>query len=305
MLKLSNKLLSPWLYKPVSPRVVSGKRLRRAIRLSQLSYNTPDEMTTFPLGMCDLPQYHDGCRAFYNRSCQAYVWRMDDDTELCVSFRGTASMDDMLDALNAGKTRVNLQNNMDLDKVYLHSGYLDSFMSVQSALQRDVINTLTSRHSIKRLHFVGHSAGACVAQIAALYFGSILLPSSVRIMCTAIGTPKSGTGSDFEEAFRVCAPDSLILVNNNDIIPSIPFWFKHPVPIYVMQDGQLYVKSNHSTSVNVSDGIQCTLWKIHKSLGALEDHRLDAYLTSLAAIYGDVEDLTTELTSSVTGSKDQ
>lgn len=281
----TKKLLDPLMFKPVNPRVLCEQRLRRAVCLSQLSYYTPDELKdyTFPPGVCDLPLYHDGCRAFFNRSCQAYIWRMDDDCEICVSFRGTLAMEDVVDAVNCGRTRINLSNHMDLDRVFLHTGFVEQFMSIQSALQHDVLRTLKSRPNISRISFVGHSMGGGVAQVASLYFGSVLEPTrGLTLQCTAFGTPKLGDGMDLEAAFQQCAPDTIQLVNNYDIVSSMPCWFRHPVPVYVMRNGRLYVKlaANH-----IVDGLKSIGWHASKSYNTISDHRLDAYLASINAMY--------------------
>jgi hypothetical protein len=287
----TGKLLDPLMHKQVHPRVLCEDRLRRAVCLSRLSYNTPDEMKesqvmkTFPPGVFNLPMYHDGCRAFFNRSCQAYVWRMDDDSELCVSFRGTVGMDDVVDAVNCGRTRVNLSNHMDLNDIFLHTGFVEQFMSIQSALQNDVLRTLRARPSISRISFVGHSMGGGVAQVACLYFGSILKPSPhLTVQCTALGTPKLGDGADLDIAFQQCAPDTVHLVNNLDIVPSMPCWFRHPVPVHVMKHGKLYVRpsSNH-----IVDGFKSIGWHAFKSIDgqSISDHRLDAYMAAIDAMY--------------------
>lgn len=211
-----------------------------------------------------------------------------DENALYISFRGTSSVDDISDDMNFRKTRINLPNHMDLDRVFLHTGFVEQFMSLQSALQHDLLRSIRSRPQIKYLHFLGHSKGGSVSQVAALYFGSLLAPTtSLTVSCTALGSPKFGYGRDFDEAFRLCVPDTLNLTNDDDIIPSLPFFLDRPVTSYAMRKGKLYLKSNRRIAANIVETLQCGFGHAKKGLKTWEDHRLDSYMASITSIYGD------------------
>lgn len=277
--------------------IIAESQVRQAVKLSQLSYYTPDELRkhAMPLGACDLPMYYDGCRSFFNRSCQAYIWRLNEDKEVCVTFRGTAALEDVYEALNCKTSRVNLSSHMDLESIYIHTGFVEQFMSVQGALQEDLFRMLTSRPSIRRVCFVGHSMGGAVAEVAALYFGSILGVgggagagagassdggSGVSIQCVTLGSPKIGEGHDLEEAYKRCVPVNVRLINQRDIIPSVPSWLRHPVVGHVMHEGKIHVKPVDSS--RLGDVCQWLRWYGDRSI---KDHGLEAYSTSIDEVF--------------------
>ncbi len=203
--------------------------LQRACQLSSLAYLPPRHLNVeqMPARSTDLPRFYDGRRSFVTRNCQAYTWRFDDgdraeDTSMWVAFRGTSGIEDLVMNVKLKTTRVTLPKHPQYKNVCLHSGYLDEFTSVQGVLERDITDTLKHRHSIRELFFVGHSAGSAMAQVAALYFGSLLYDTDVRIGCVGLGGPKVGSGEDLRHAFDACVDYHIRVVNEGDLVPHLP-----------------------------------------------------------------------------------
>lgn len=156
-----------------------------------------------------------------------------------VAFRGTSGIEDLVMNVKLKKTRVTLPKHLQYKQVYLHSGYLDEFVSVQGLLEADIVGTLAHRASIRELYFVGHSAGSAMAQMAALYFGS-MLGDRVRVGCIGLGGPKVGSGADLQSAFDACVDYHVRVVNEDDLVPllppALPFVdFRHAGPALCLQ----------------------------------------------------------------------
>lgn len=260
-------------------------RLVRACRLSGLAYCEPQELRRshqLPDGAVDLPAYHDGCRSFVAHTCKAQVWRFDDDASVWVAFRGSTSLEDIADNARCIRTRVRLPNHTQFEHVYMHSGFTEQFVSIQGTLEADLLRRLASRETVHDVCFVGHSMGDALAQIAALYFGSLLQVShpQVRVSSIGFGGPMFGAGMDLEDAFAACVHSQLRVVNEEDIVPSLPpplFNFKHATPALWLRHGSPDVRWNDNAT-SLLDKAKCGIWQFSRPLKFIEDHSIGAYL---------------------------
>lgn len=260
-------------------------KILRACDLSRLAYMNPKEVRfeRLPKDLCDDPTFYDGNRAFMQRNCQAYSWRFDDDKQLWVAFRGTTCISTLIDDATCGRTRVTLPNHPELDDVYIHTGFIEHFSSIQGCLEADILRTMSARASIRDIVFVGHSLGAATAQVAALYFGSLLkgISPDTRVGCIGFGGPRTSGGDQVSEAFKECVHDNVRVINEDDVVPMLPpktFGFKHTGKALWMQDNVTYVKSQGCVCLSHRDTARIQQLRPLKSI---HDHNISSYVANI------------------------
>lgn len=100
-----------------------------------------------------------------------------------------------------------------------HKGFHNEFLKLKEAIQ-DRLEKLADKHQEPRdLYITGHSLGGAMAVVAGFYF-----PEAKHIY--TFGAPRACTW--FKS--RKLLPDHSRIVNNNDVVPKVPFvWmgFKH------------------------------------------------------------------------------
>jgi hypothetical protein len=262
----------------VSP-TYDKKLILRACTLSRLAYMSPEEMRleSLPVGVRDVPVYYDGIRgSSKQRTCQAYTWRFE-DSQMWVAFRGTTSFATLIGDARCDRTRFILPNHPDLDQVYIHAGFLEHFASVQGRLEHDLTDMISARTRLSDVYFVGHSLGGATAQVAALYFGSLLkgLSSTVRVCCIGFGSPRSGGGVHLSDAFRQCVHLHVRVVNEDDFVPLLP-----PCPFGFEHVGEaLWLQGESATFTQSSE---CTeLVGSLQPLKGIHDHIISNYETNI------------------------
>ena len=233
--------------------------------------------------------YYDGMHAFMPRQCQAYMFRMNNDSEVWVAFRGSTGAKNVVDNAKCGKMRVVIPLRPDLNNVYFHLGFSELFASVQGIMERDLVTTLAARQSVTDVLFTGHSLGCAVAHVASLYFGSLLRQSfpKTRVSCIGFGGPRCGAGDQLTQAFDECLHDHFQVVNGLDIVPRIPVpGFKHTGRIIWLceeaesQQGNEQMKEVFSNEMGEES--ECDVYDTsYKTLGhvmqGLEDHSMGSY----------------------------
>jgi hypothetical protein len=260
--------------KTTCPLIVPDKRiLLRACRLSNLAYEPPGKVHKAPIeGQSDYARYYTGEEAFIRRICHAYAFRMENDTEMWITFRGTSDVRSLIGNLDYRRQTVSLPNHPELTDIRLHKGFTEQFASVQPWIEHDLIATLRARPTIDNVYFVGHSSGAATARIAALYFGSLLKGRTrpVKVSSISFGSPRVGGGYDFEKAQNMVLDNGLLLVNGEDFVPSLPprrCGYKH-IGTTLKLDGNCAVEVKDDES-----------WEHLAKLTpkGLEDHSLSSY----------------------------
>ena len=161
-------------------------------------------------------------------------------------------------------------------------------------LQHDLLHTLENRQSIREVCFVGHSAGSAMAQIAALYFGSLLKEThpDVDVTCIGLGGPKMGSGDDLQQAFDLCINDHVRIINEDDIVPFMPppfLDFKHVGAALWLHDGKVFNKVDDKFSSTLLDAAQCCMWYVCRPLKGINDHSLTFYQNNMMKCLSDTE----------------
>jgi hypothetical protein len=278
--------LNPSIGDKLSPKLYNKQYIKRALDLSRIAYYSPDEIKNMnihlPNGLCDLPTYYNGNKSLIGRNCQAYSGRFDKDTQLWVTFKGSSSVDDFFDGVRCGKTKIRLPNHPKLEDIYLHTGFVEQFMSVQGAMELDIMRTINARTNIREIIFTGHSRGQSNAQIAGLYFGSLLKIDfpKIKIKIIGFGGPRSGSGEDFEMAFSTCIDEHVRIINEDDIVPLLPpnpIGFDHVGHSIWMHNGKLYDRTENT----VINAMQYGIWNMIRPLKTIEDHLLDKYMDNI------------------------
>lgn len=288
----------------LSPALYDKRRLQRACRLSQLAY-LPSHTVLYERGalgdlptLSDLPQHYDGASQQITRrsNLQAYSWRFEDEGQLWIGFNGTMDLAMLLEHIKCKRTALLLPNHPELRDIQAHAGFVDHFAWLQHELERDILRTLASRKAIRELVFVGHSSGSCAAQVAALYFGSLLSPvrPDVRVSHIGFGAPRLGGGRDLAHAFRTCVSEHTLVVNHDDVIPSLPppawgFGETSPYQLW-LYDGGAYRKTtscNYAESLQPQDDTEHLKLPGWKALKPVRDHSLTEYMNALNACLED------------------
>jgi triacylglycerol lipase len=189
-------------------------------QISTTSYLAPDE--------ADLKYNEMGFSSVFldHGGTQAYILTSDDD--LVIVARGTeiAEWDD-------------IEHDFDIDLIpfpggggEVHNGFLLALDEVWPE-----IVTAIARAGERKVWFTGHSLGAAVATIGAMYcVTSRLKVADVSLF--AFGSPKIGDRDLMETYGRLGIP-TMRFINDNDVIPRLP-----PYPYRQIQSGQL-VYMNH------------------------------------------------------------
>jgi hypothetical protein len=241
--------------------------------------------------LSDLPQFYNGSEQITRRSnLQAYIWRFEDEGQLWIAFNGTMNLTGLLEHIKCNRTSLFLPNHPEFRDIQAHSNFVEHFSWLQPELERDIVRTLSSRTAIRELIFVGHSSGSCAAQVAALYFGSLLLPvrPDVRVCHIGFGAPRLGSGEDLINAFNACVSEHTLITNHDDIISSLPpekWGFMESTPFQVwLKDGGVYKKTTDCNCV--SDKEVCPTQPFlfapgWKNLKVIKDHSLSRYMKEL------------------------
>jgi hypothetical protein len=162
-------------------------------------------------------KYYDGlengssCSA--RRDAQGFLFKHKD--KLVLSFRGTSTKEDILDAIDIRHVV------SDSSGFKVHNGFYQQFKSVEPMITADLCSVKLSKRSKPReIVFTGHSMGGAIAAIAASYYGS-LLGGDVSIHCHTFGTPMfadSKLGDDLLSQVE----DHVCVFLKEDVIPCIP-----------------------------------------------------------------------------------
>lgn len=217
--------------------------IKNTVKLCSLTYNTPrinkDLFYSRPYyinnnesifyDILDEPHFYSS-----NKDCQVYICKY--NNLLCISFRGTESIDDIFTDLNILRTQINFDFPNDLKtNIHVHNGFLNQFESVKDYLDQEIVeyyikninnNKENKKKNENKIIFSGHSLGGALATIASLYFK--LKYKELNVTCITFGSPRVGC-NDFVKLFNKEIKDTYRFVNDNDPIPCLPtVWrFKH------------------------------------------------------------------------------
>ena len=225
---------------------------------------------------------------FYSshNDCQVYTCKY--DKTLCISFRGTESIEDIFTDLNISRVPMDLNFPIDLkESLYVHNGFLKQFESVKLNIEQEIIEyyinlnkqSNNTNEDENKIIFSGHSLGGALATIASLYFK--LKYKELNICCITFGSPRVGC-NDFVKVFNQEINSSYRFVNDNDPIPCFPTaWrFKHVKGLHWLNKDKI-----------IKEMIPWRFYRFIKNLflsffnlggyNTLNDHSCDEYIKDL------------------------
>jgi hypothetical protein len=265
--------------------------IKEISKLCSLSYNSPKinkELFTsrpyfFNKNECVFYQCQEEPH-FYStkKDCQAYVCKF--DNILCISFRGTESIEDILTDLNISRVPIEFDFPLNLkEDIHVHRGFLNQFNSIKLNIDQEIIEYYIKDSNTKKIIFSGHSLGGALATIASLYFK--LKYKDLDISCITFGSPRVGC-KDFVKLFNKQIENSYRFVNDNDPVPCIPTaWrFKHVKGVQWINKDKIV----HEIKVWRFYRFIKNLFLSFFSLGgynSLIDHSCDEYIKDLEIVF--------------------
>lgn len=178
-----------------------------------------------------LLKYYDGTQNLNHklkRDAQAYMFKH--GAKLIITFRGTMSKDDFLDAIDVRHAILDPSGSR------VHNGFYQQFKSIEPSITSDICSIMEyqkeeQKSIINEIIFTGHSMGGALAALAAGYYGALSTLynlSSVRMLCHTFGNPvfaDSTLGRDILSH----VDDHICVFMTEDVIPFIPIHsdFKH------------------------------------------------------------------------------
>lgn len=268
-----------------------NKIIKEISKLCSLTYNPPQINKELFISR---PYYEKNNECFFyqckeephfyssNEDCQVYVCKY--DNILCISFRGTESIEDIFTDLNISRVPIEFDFPLDLkEDLHVHRGFLTQFESVKLNIDQEIVEYYIKNTNNKKIIFSGHSLGGALATIASLYFK--LKYKELDISCITFGSPRVGC-KDFVGVFNNTIENSYRFVNDNDPIPCFPTaWrFKHVNGLHWL---------NKDIIVN-----EIKVWRFYRfiknlflsffNLGgynSLKDHSCNEYITDLEIVF--------------------
>jgi len=123
---------------------------------------------------------------------QGFVSRDDSRKEIVVSFRGSAQIPDFFTDLAIIQVPLTSTGIKNIGDAYVHSGFLNAYNSVSSAVISTVRGQLAS-HPGYTVISTGHSLGGSLAAIGALGLKSNFPSANVKLY--TYGQPRTGNGA--------------------------------------------------------------------------------------------------------------
>jgi hypothetical protein len=154
----------------------------------------------------------------------AYCWTDAEHAEVCVAFRGTNGVRDVLADIEAWPQHpVSDAGPERASRV--HAGFLAQFRSVEAVLTRSVRARLPPPPAAVRLVVTGHSLGGGIGQLAAAHYAQLFagLPAAhrPRVACHTFGAPRSGDAA-FAAWFSSVVSENVRVANARDIVTMVP-----------------------------------------------------------------------------------
>lgn len=161
-----------------------------------------------------------------SKCCQVYIY--DFENTVCICFRGTESIDDMITNLKLNQEKLILPNFNQGYYPCVHSGFLEQFDSVKDLISKEI-------NLKKKIIFCGHSLGGGIASIASLYYSYLF--DNLNFCCITFGAPRAGNYL-FSRLFDYRIDKCFRFINDKDPIPEIiSFWlYEHTKGYYLLQN---------------------------------------------------------------------
>lgn len=217
----------------------------------------------------------------YGFTLQKFIQNSETDTqayiatgeagEVVVSFRGTSGIKDAFSDLLVVKCRLPRKKFIFIGP-RVHFGFSNAYESVRKQVIESV-KSLANPNS--KLYVTGHSLGGALATLGALDLSQTL---KREVSMYNIGSPRVGNHS-FEKLYRKRVPNSWRVVNDEDIITTIPKLNYHHIGRLAHINGAGNLELEPSFMERVIDRLDDLLEMIN--LEALQDHCSRFYTEAL------------------------
>ncbi|MDG7055324.1 MAG: lipase family protein [Wolbachia endosymbiont of Menacanthus eurysternus] len=207
----------------------SKQKLLEMCNFCKISYGNNDEKldsrykTKAELineGYSIIPFYYNG----RNKRCAGFVFTK--DKEITIAYRGTKDFDDVMTDVSAAFTPEFLPEGGKM-----HSGFYNAFKDSWSSLGR-ILEDHAKKQLLEikdfRINCTGHSMGAALATITALYLKKVKSAEHVRV--ATFGSPRVFDSRGAEIYEKLLGENTIRVTNLSDPIPMFPsgsMGFKH------------------------------------------------------------------------------
>jgi len=241
----SRNIQSPFYFNGTSVTLAKVKELLYACELSLIAYNTSYDDTK---KACE----NFGVQFlgfFSNSSCQAYVCRLQDGTQV-LGIQGTeftwkySNLWEVWDDLSITPRYLNKRGPGQPFVQYVHSGFYDDL----ELLWPEIATVLDVS---KYVWVCGHSLGGCRAHLARKF-----IPQSTQVKITSFGAPKGANDAFFNANTQTNTIVDRVLAENDfagDWQPLLPYT-QPTMNFYWLTNGQIYlVNQRNFLNLSMSD----------------------------------------------------
>lgn len=160
-----------------------------------------------------------------NDGVEGYLSHSEDNKILYVWFEGSNSKKDYIINFNFFKSKIPFENIK--WAVQVHRGFLKYYK--QKPI-RDFLHEYIKVMNPEKVITAGHSMGGAIAQLFAFDIHNTF---NKEIECYCIDSPKVGNFF-FKRAYNKKVPNTYFLINGNDIVPQLPFWWLGFLQIFTL-----------------------------------------------------------------------
>ena len=150
-----------------------------------------------------------------------------------------------------------------------HSGFLTVANSIIESLSREIKCRNNSLFSDKKtIYFTGHSQGAAVASLLALYFAThrefLRIPLDCKIICTTFASPRV-FNKETVEFYNAQVKETYRIANPADVVPRFPLGASGFGHVGI----KMSMRFNHFGRLVIGDGIESMNQSIRLDLSAI------------------------------------
>jgi hypothetical protein len=166
------------------------------------------------------------------KGIQFFTCLKEGEHALYIIFRGTDSLNDMMVDFNISRDQTGFGK--------IHRGFLQSWLSIRQEIISRVIKDDLVYTAVK---FFGHSYGGALANIAAVYIGSV---TTKKIHCQTFGCPRVGN-NNFARSSRQHIDVNKRFIDHNDPIIHLPIFlrFTHSATPIVLKNNNTFSRIIH------------------------------------------------------------
>jgi len=199
-----------------------------------------------------------------NTDCQCYIDYT--DTSVFITFRGTTSVNDW-------KHNIDTRTVNPIDKIKVHKGFYEQYMSVRAKIYSQINNLNTVK-----IYISGHSLGGALAYICAVDIHFVTKNPNINVL--TIGSPRPGNKA-FATYFTKNIQHSVRYKNKGDIITKLPLRskFSHVHSSICLKNGK---QQNIKAYNSCISRLLSTLCICITNMKELQDnHSIDLYIDNI------------------------